>query len=64
MALTGKNKTCGQLIGLQGIIEIHLHLTFDKSRPAGTANAAFTGKGQVRPFMQGGIQHRWTLKWE
>ena len=64
MALTGENETCGQLIGLQGIIEIHLHLAFYKSRPAGTANAAFTGKGQVCPFVQGRIQHRRTLKWQ
>src|ERR1700722_19277716 len=64
MALTGENETRGQLIGLQRIIEIHLHLAFYKSRPAGTTNAAFTGKGQVRPFLQGRVQHRCTLKWQ
>ena len=55
--LAGEHVTGGDLVGLQGVVLIHLLLTLDHLGATGSADSASTGEGNVRTGTQGCIEN-------
>ena len=54
--LAGEYITRRQFVRFQGVVDIHIHFSFQQFCLAGCTDAAFTGKWQVNVVIQGAVE--------